>query len=75
MKASQRQARNSITNIRDESDVLVKDVLGIERVLKKYFMDLFTSSRPSRVEEATELVRDRLADAHRVFISAPFTAT
>lgn len=43
-RASARQKKNKITKMKDESNVVHRDLLEIERVAAAYFLELFRSS-------------------------------
>ncbi|XP_057453964.1 uncharacterized protein LOC130745626 [Lotus japonicus] len=72
-KASQRRKRNMIELIKDDRGREFEDDRDISNVLMDYFMQLFATSHPSGIEEATNLVSGRITQAHLAVLSDPFT--
>lgn len=72
-KATQRRKRNMIEKIKDDKGREFVDDPNIARVLVAYFSELFTSSSPSGVQEATSLVANRVSQAHLEVLADPFT--
>ncbi|XP_057425625.1 uncharacterized protein LOC130718990 [Lotus japonicus] len=72
-KASQRRKRNTIDEIADDRGTRWIDDPNISRVLTEYFVELFTTSSPSEIEEATGLVAGRVSPAMANYLLAPFT--
>ncbi|XP_057459108.1 uncharacterized protein LOC130749749 [Lotus japonicus] len=72
-KASQRRKRNMIELIRDDRGRKYEEDKDISSVLMDYFTNLFATSNPSGVEEATSLVAGRISPSHLETLSEPFT--
>lgn len=72
-KASQRRKRNLIEVIKDDGGHEFEDDVDISRVLSDYFKVLFTSSSPSGIDEATNLVVGRVSQQHLIVLNDPFT--
>lgn len=72
-KSSQRRRRNLIEEIKDDDGRTWVDDADIGRVLTGYFKDLFSTSGPTEIEEATSLVAGRLTQGHLAILNAPFT--
>ncbi|XP_057452310.1 uncharacterized protein LOC130744137 [Lotus japonicus] len=62
-----------IEKIKDDKGREFVDDPNIARVLVAYFSELFTSSSPSGVQEATSLVANRVSQAHLEVLADPFT--
>lgn len=56
-KASQRKSGNWIDSIYDDHGERVSEEDDIENVFTNYFVDLFTSSEPSHIDDAVEVYR------------------
>lgn len=61
-KASRRRKRNSIQRIKNETGCWVREEEGIKEVVRDYFMKLFHSSSPTKIEEVTSVVTERITD-------------
>ncbi|KAL2935537.1 hypothetical protein RDABS01_018655, partial [Bienertia sinuspersici] len=63
-KASQRRKKNEIKKMEDENDVIKKSREEIGDIINAYFTNMFTSSHPTGMEEATaglsSMVTERL---------------
>lgn len=72
-KASHRKSRNWINSICDDHGETVSDENDIANVFTNYFIDMFTSSDPSRIEEAVEVVHGRISDDIKNILKQEFS--
>lgn len=72
-KASQRKNRNWIDCIYDDHREKVSDEEDIANVFTIFFKDLFRTSDPSHIEEAVEVVHNRISDSMKGILNQAFT--
>jgi exonuclease III len=73
-KASHRNKRNKIENIKDNQGVIHHDQDKIEEIFLSHFQQLFTSQTTHLVPETTQLVKNRLTTDMTEHLSKDFTA-
>jgi endonuclease/exonuclease/phosphatase family metal-dependent hydrolase len=72
MKASQRKKKNTIKGIRDNQGVLQTTHEKIEETLLEHFQLLFQSQPTQQINETVHMVKDKLNNEMRNFLSVEF---
>ncbi|KAK6134533.1 hypothetical protein DH2020_031703 [Rehmannia glutinosa] len=74
--ASMRKEINHISSLKDENGQIYSEVHDIEKIIGKYFADIFSSSSPSTtdIEQAISRVRPKVTPAMKEFLRQPFTS-
>lgn len=72
-KAYQKLERNLINIILDKNGFLLTKKQEIGRIFNEFFQELFSSSNPSRIAEATAVVSNRINDDRMRILDRHFT--
>jgi ribonuclease HI len=72
-KACQRKSRNWVDVIYDEYGEKISEEEDIARIFTEFFQNLFTSSEPSRIDEAVNVVQGRVTERMRGILNQTFS--
>jgi hypothetical protein len=74
-KASQRHRKNTINFFQDSQGSHKTQNKDIQKVFLTYFNDIFTSSNPTNIQDAINVVANRVSPQMKDYLSQDFTAT
>ena len=73
-RATMRRNKNRIFRLKNSEGEWISNREELENLARIYFMDLFSTSHPNRINEAIEAVNNRIEHEAAAFLDLPFTS-